>query len=55
MPQKVLREWISGARAGMIERDPRFFMPFKDGQYFSLWEDHERSIREIGKFSKADA
>ncbi|RIK46050.1 MAG: NAD(P)/FAD-dependent oxidoreductase [Chloroflexi bacterium] len=56
MPQKVLREMdLQEHGLEMIERDPRFFMPFKDGQYFNMWEDHARTIREIGKFSAKDA
>jgi phytoene dehydrogenase-like protein len=56
MPQKILGEmdlWEHGLE--LIERDPRFFMPFPDGQYFNMWEDPARSYQEIAKFSKKDA
>ena len=55
-PQKVLNDldlWEHGLE--LIERTPRFFMPFPDGQYLVYWNEHERLIEEIARFSKKDA
>ena len=35
--------------------DPQSFVPFPDGRSLTLWNDEEKSIREIAKFSAADA
>jgi len=55
-PQKVLNEldvWEHGLE--LIERNPRFFMPFPDGQYLVYWNEPERMLEEVRKFSKKDA
>jgi phytoene dehydrogenase-like protein len=31
------------------------FVPFPDGTYLALWSDHERTLKEIAKFSQRDA
>jgi phytoene dehydrogenase-like protein len=35
--------------------DPQAFVPFPDGRSLSIWNDEEKSVREISKFSKKDA
>jgi phytoene dehydrogenase-like protein len=55
-PQKVLNDldlWEHGLE--LIERNPRFFMPFPDGQYLVYWNEDEQLADEIARFSKADA
>jgi phytoene dehydrogenase-like protein len=55
-PQKILNEldvWEHGLE--LIERNPRFFMPFPDGQYLVYWNEHERMLEEMRKFSPKDA
>ena len=36
-------------------KDPPFFTPFPDGRHLFMWQDTERTIAEIAKFSKCDA
>src|SRR5947209_14953502 len=36
-------------------KDPAFFSPFPDGRYMFMWQDRQRTLDEIGKFSKRDA
>lgn len=55
-PQKILNDldvWEHGVE--LIERNPRFFMPFPDGQYLVYWNEHDRMLEEIRKFSRKDA
>jgi phytoene dehydrogenase-like protein len=55
-PQKILNEldvWEHGLE--LIERNPRFFMPFPDGQYLVYWNEHDRMLEEMRKFSPKDA
>ncbi len=35
--------------------DPQYFVPFPDGRSLTLWLDEDKTVREIAKFSKADA
>src|SRR4051812_48530230 len=54
-PQKVLNDldlWEHGLE--LIERNPRFFMPFPDGEHLIYWEEPERFVEEIGRFSTKD-
>jgi phytoene dehydrogenase-like protein len=39
----------------LLERNPSSFSPFEDGRYLLLGPDRESNVREIGKFSAADA
>jgi phytoene dehydrogenase-like protein len=36
-------------------KDPAFFSPFPDGRYLFMWQDPQRTLAEIAKFSKKDA
>ncbi len=55
-PQKILNDldvWEHGLE--LIDRNPRSFMPFPDGRYIVWWDDHEKNLEEIARFSKKDA
>lgn len=36
-------------------KDPAFFSPYPDGRYLFFWQDREKTLAEIAKFSKRDA
>ncbi len=36
-------------------KDPAFFSPFPDGRYLFLWQDRNKTLGEIAKFSRRDA
>jgi phytoene dehydrogenase-like protein len=36
-------------------KDPAFFSPFPDGQYLFMWQDRNKTLEEIAKFSKRDS
>lgn len=36
-------------------KDPAFFSPFPDGRYFFMWQDRQKTLAEIAKFSRHDA
>ncbi|MGA2215393.1 MAG: NAD(P)/FAD-dependent oxidoreductase [Bryobacteraceae bacterium] len=36
-------------------KDPAFFSPFPDGRYLFMWQDRDRTVQEIAKFSRHDA
>jgi phytoene dehydrogenase-like protein len=55
-PRKVLDEldvWEHGVE--LIPRNPRSFAPMLEGEGLVYWEEHDRFLAEIAKFSKADA
>jgi phytoene dehydrogenase-like protein len=55
-PQKVLNDLdLFEHGLELIERNPRFFMPFPDGQFLVYWNDRAQVLAEIAKFSKNDA
>jgi len=55
-PQKVLNDLdVFEHGLELIVRNPRFFMPFPDGQHLVYWNEEDRLIEEIAKFSKKDA
>lgn len=35
--------------------DPLSVFPFPDGRYLALWQDPDRTVEEVAKFSRADA
>ena len=39
----------------LLPFDPAIFIPFADGRSICLWADHERTLRDIAKFSAKDA
>src|SRR5436305_13331535 len=36
-------------------KDPAFFSPFPDGRHLFMWQDRNRTLAEIAKFSRHDA
>jgi phytoene dehydrogenase-like protein len=55
MPRKILDELGIAGEVHLIGRDPRFFMPFPDGRSLTAWEQPDRFLAEIAKFSEKDA
>ncbi len=55
MPRGILDDLGAWDGIELIGRNPRFFMPFPDGRSLVAWEDQERFLTEIAKFSKNDA
>src|SRR5215213_9177080 len=55
MPRKILQELGAWDGIQLIERNPRFFMPFPDGSSLTAWENEDRFLEEIAKFSRKDA
>jgi phytoene dehydrogenase-like protein len=55
MPRKIINELGVADDIQLVERNPRFFMPFPDGQSLTAWEDDPTYLNEIRKFSRKDA
>jgi phytoene dehydrogenase-like protein len=55
MPPKILSDLGAWDGVHLIGRNPRFFMPFPDGRSLTAWEEEDRFLREIAKFSTKDA
>ena len=55
MPRKIINELGVTDDIQLVKRNPRFFMPFPDGQSLTAWEDDARFLDEIRKFSRKDA
>jgi len=55
MPQKIIRDLGVTNDIQLVKRNPRFFMPFPDGRSLTAWEDDDRFLAEIRKFSDRDA
>lgn len=36
-------------------KDPSFFSPYPDGRYLFFWQNREKTLAEIAKFSRKDA
>jgi phytoene dehydrogenase-like protein len=36
-------------------KDPAFFSPFPDGRHLFMWQDRDKTLQEIAKFSRHDA
>ena len=55
-PRTIIDEldlWEHGLE--LLERNPRFFMPFPDGEYLVYWNDDDQVIDQIRRFSERDA
>jgi phytoene dehydrogenase-like protein len=39
----------------VFPKDPAFFSPFPDGRYLFFWQDNEKTLTEMAKFSPRDA
>jgi phytoene dehydrogenase-like protein len=56
MQDKIIRD-LDLPRFGyqVFGKDPAFFSPFPDGRYLFMWQDEQKTLAEIAKFSKRDA
>ena len=56
MQERIVRE-LELARFGyrVDAKDPAFFSLFPDGRHLFMWQDREKTLLEIAKFSKRDA
>ncbi|MDQ2949552.1 MAG: NAD(P)/FAD-dependent oxidoreductase, partial [Acidobacteriota bacterium] len=56
LQERIIRE-LDLPRFGYAvdAKDPAFFSPFPDNRYLFMWQDGNRTIAEIAKFSKRDA
>jgi len=56
MQEKVVRD-LELERFGyrVDAKDPAFFSPFPDGSHLFMWQDRQKTLAEIAKFSKRDA
>ncbi|HTS76724.1 MAG TPA: NAD(P)/FAD-dependent oxidoreductase [Bryobacteraceae bacterium] len=56
MQEKVVRD-LELARFGYTvdAKDPAFFSPFPDGSHLFMWQDREKTLAEIARFSRRDA
>ena len=56
LQERIIRE-LDLPRFGYAvdAKDPAFFSPFPDNRYLFMWQDGNRTLTEIAKFSKKDA
>ena len=56
LQEKVIRD-LDLPKHGYVvyPKDPAFFSPFPDNRYLFFWQDNERTLSEIAKFSARDA
>lgn len=56
LQERIIRE-LDLPRFGytVYPKDPAFFSPFPDGRYLFFWQDPEKTLTEIAKFSPRDA
>ncbi len=56
MQERIVRE-LELERFGyhVDAKDPAFFSVFPDGRHFFMWQDRQRTLAEIARFSKRDA
>src|SRR5215813_10099313 len=56
MQERIVRE-LDLPRFGyqVDAKDPAFFSAFPDGRHFFMWQDRQRTLAEIAKFSQHDA
>src|SRR5271157_2614227 len=56
MQERIVRE-LDLPRFGyqVDAKDPAFFSAFPDGRHLFFWQDGQRTLQEIAKFSKRDA
>jgi phytoene dehydrogenase-like protein len=56
LQERIIRE-LDLPRHGYVvyPKDPAFFSPFEDGRYLFFWQDRNRTLAEIAKFSPRDA
>jgi phytoene dehydrogenase-like protein len=56
LQERIIRE-LELERFGykVYPKDPSFFSPFPDGRYLFFWQDEQKTLTEIAKFSPRDA
>src|SRR6202158_3754181 len=56
MQERIIRE-LELQRFGyrVDAKDPAFFSPFPDGRHLFMWQDRQKTLAEIAKFSQRDA
>ncbi len=56
LQERIIRE-LELERFGyrVDAKDPAFFSPFPDDRYLFMWQDRNKTLAEIAKFSKRDA
>jgi len=56
LQERIVRE-LDLKRFGYVidAKDPAFFSAFPDGRHFFMWQDEQKTLAEIAKFSKRDA
>src|SRR3954465_3886322 len=56
LQERIIRE-LELAKYGyrVDAKDPAFFSAFPDGRHFFMWQDRQKTLAEIAKFSKRDA
>jgi phytoene dehydrogenase-like protein len=56
LQERIIRE-LDLPRFGyqVDAKDPAFFSAFPDGRYLFMWQDRDKTLAEIAKFSKHDA
>ena len=56
MQERIVRE-LDLPRYGYVvdAKDPAFFSIFPDGRHFFMWQDRDKTLAEITRFSKHDA
>jgi phytoene dehydrogenase-like protein len=56
LQEKVVRD-LDLPRFGyqVDAKDPAFFSPYPDGRYLFFWQDRQRTLEEIARFSRHDA
>lgn len=56
MQQKVVDDLQLPKFGYLVDaKDPAFFSPFPDGRHLFMWQDRNKTLEEIAKFSKRDA
>jgi phytoene dehydrogenase-like protein len=56
LQERIVRELEIERHGYRVDaKDPAFFSAFPDGRHFFMWQDRQRTLEEIAKFSRRDA
>ncbi len=56
LQERIVRELELERHGYRVDaKDPAFFSAFPDGRHFFMWQDRNRTLAEIAKFSRRDA
>ncbi len=56
LQERIVRELELERHGYRVDaKDPAFFSVFPDGRHFFMWQDREKTLAEIAKFSRHDA